>query len=111
MRMSVLLEQLELAERDAADTPKEPVTRALIRISDAYGRGGEFEALQATIRRIDATKDQFKKLGIVDALKDILRNNGTKGMSVGGEKLPDWTLSPDGVRMIEAALRKAKRAL
>jgi len=111
MRMSVLLEQLELAERDAADTPKEPMARALIRIADAYGRGGEFEALQATIRRIDATKDQFKKEGIVDALKAILKNGGTKGLSAAGEKLPAWTLSPDGVRMIEAALRKAKRAL
>lgn len=114
MRMSVLLEQLELAERDAADTPKHPVARAAVRIADAYDRGGEFEALQATVRRIDAIKDPAKAQGVVDALKAILKEGGfpkaLSGLDV-SDKAKNWKLSPDGVRMIEAALRKAKRAI
>jgi hypothetical protein len=114
MRMSFLLEQLELAERDEAATPKEPMARAMVRIADAYDRGGEFEALQATVRRIDATKDQGKKEGIVAALKAIQKAEGfPKNMASldVSQKAKSWKLSPDGIRMIEAAMRKAKRAI
>lgn len=114
MRMSVLLEQLELQERDAAATPKHPVARALVRIADAYDRGGEFEALQATVRRIDAITDPAKAQGVVDALKAILKDGGFPKASAGldvSDKAKGWKLSPDGIRMIEAAMRKAKRAI
>ena len=65
------LEHLDDDEYFAAiseDAPKEPVERALKRMSDAFDRGGFKKMVRATEIRIQATKEPGKRAGIVAAI-------------------------------------------
>lgn len=95
MRMSVLLEQLELQERT---TDAVGVDRAYIRIIDAYNRKGSGGALDAIANRIKAMTDDGKIAYMKQALQNILDNGGTTGLKITsgkekGEALPKWSLT------------------
>jgi hypothetical protein len=95
MRMSDLLEQLELTERD---TDAVGVDRAYVRIIDAYNRKGSGGTLDAISNRIKAMTDPGKIAGMKQALKNILSNGGTTGLKITsgtekGESLPKWSLT------------------
>jgi hypothetical protein len=103
MRMSVLLEQLELQERE---TDAYGVDRAYVRIIDAFNRKGPTGALDAIANRIKAMTDAGKLLSMKQALQNILAKGGTTGMKITtgkekGEDLPKWTLTTSQKGYIE----------
>ena len=108
MRMSDLLEQLELTERL---TDAEGVDRAYVRIIDAHNRKGANGALEAISIRIKAMTDADKIKAMKKALQNILANGGTTGLTVGsgaerGEKLPKWSLSATQKDYLEMLIAK-----
>lgn len=114
MRMSVLLEQLEQFDlEERADASKDPVTRAMQRIADAYNgksiksKSGPQAALDAIAQRIDKTSDSGKLEGLASVLQEILSKGGTKGMTTkDGEKMPDWTLNSTQKKFLEMLLTR-----
>jgi len=57
----------------------EPMQRALDRMTDAQARGGWNGMIDATMRRIEATKDYAKLQGIQMALERMLKDMGSEG--------------------------------
>ena len=117
MGMSSLLTLIEnhLEERDASDVPKAVVSRAFIRVFDAYNRGeskvrggGPDAALKAIAQRIDKTEDESKLDGIFRMIKTILDKGGTVGISIAGEAAPKWTLNATNRKFLEMLMKRVE---
>lgn len=115
MRSLLTLIENQLDERDASEVPKGGVSRAFIRVFDAYNRGeskvrggGPDAALKAIAQRIDKTDDELKLDGIFRMINTILDKGGTVGISIAGEAAPKWTLNATNRKFLEMLLKRVE---